>query len=63
MASVWTAVKARKIHRCAERRTGCTNIHPGMTYMRVVIFPNDVVDEITVEKICGHCLTVREREY
>lgn len=63
MASTWTAVKARKAHRCDERRFGCTNIHPGETYMRVVIFPNDVVDEITVEKFCAYCLAVREREF
>lgn len=61
--SVWTAVKARKVHRCDERRKGCTNIHPGQTYMRVVIFPGDVVDQISVEKICAHCLAAREREF
>ena len=56
MSLNWKTVRAVKAHRCDEMRSGCKGIKPGQVYVREVYFPGDEVEEITVVKICAHCM-------
>lgn len=63
MSTTWSAVKARKPHRCDEVRPGCSGIHPGDVYHRAVWFPEYRGEAPAVYRTCPSCMAERERDY